>query len=740
MAISAILATSIMLQDLKHGEVFQGGNFEASDAWNPGSVGEIVSDPEAPGGRFLRVRVSRGTPDTPWSTALYQTVQPRLEPGKMDYSFWVRSPDGARLRTVFEQRTDPWTKLLNESLDLAPRWTEVRGSLNLSEVVRSGSHQFGFQFAERAGTIDIAQVSVKATTRAAPPRPTLARPEPLIPAGRPEIGQAGPTAWELGTSAPPQVEARSEGRPHLRFRLDDKTAAAQPWFSQFGRLIDKPVQQGDVIFVRVVARSSDGAGPTVVFEQSQEPHAKSISRRLQLSKDWKEFRLAAPSGGTYEAGESQFKLFFGGQKGTVDIAELEVLNVGPRPDMAALKLNVLDYEPGSDAWRREAEARIERIRKGDARLQVVGPDGRPFTGTLQVNQVRHAFRFGTAVTAEAITGQGADFDRYRAALEEGFNTVVFENDMKWGPMESWDWARVETAAAWLKQRGFLIRGHNLVWGSSRYLPFTLAGRTNEEINRMIDERFVRATSKTKGMLYVWDVVNEAVTETELWDLLGWDRFTGAFKRAKELAPDVLTAYNDFNISNDGATGPNHRRQAIRRARQIIDAGAPLDIFGDQAHQSPPGTPMPQVLAAWDEVTREVKRPIEITEFDFVSWDDASHAAYTKDYLTAAFSHPNVEAFIFWGFWAQRHWLAERGGAMILADWTPRPAWTGYLDLVNRKWRTRLTLPASQRSFRGFLGDYRVTARSGGRTLVGTFTLEKGQSSVIRVTLQPEAGG
>lgn len=121
--------------------------------------------------------------------------------------------------------------------------------------------------------------------------------------------------------------------------------------------------------------------------------------------------------------------------------------------------------------------------------------------------------------------------------------------------------------------------------------------------------------------------------------------------------------------------------------------------------------MSRVLAGWDEVHRAVKRPIEITEFDFTSTDDVSHAAYTEDYLTAAFSHPAVDAFIFWGFWQGAHWLANSGGHSVNRDWTPRPAWKRVTDLINRQWKTSIDAKVNSRGVlkqRAFYGTYKAT--------------------------------
>ena len=73
---------------------------------------------------------------------------------------------------------------------------------------------------------------------------------------------------------------------------------------------------------------------------------------------------------------------------------------------------------------------------------------------------RHAFGFGSAVTAQLLCAEGADGRRYRDVVERLYNKIVFENDLKW-----WAWeigktnrhtrfrrAYVDKAIAWLRVR------------------------------------------------------------------------------------------------------------------------------------------------------------------------------------------------------------------------------------------------------------------------------------------------
>jgi endo-1,4-beta-xylanase len=60
----------------------------------------------------------------------------------------------------------------------------------------------------------------------------------------------------------------------------------------------------------------------------------------------------------------------------------------------------------------------------------------------------------------------------------------------------------------------------------------------------------------------------------------------------------------------------------------------------------------------------------------------------------------------WGFWEGRHWIKR--GAMIREDWTPKPNFEVYRDLVLNQWWTDETTETDadgQATIRAFLGEY-----------------------------------
>ena len=251
----------------------------------------------------------------------------------------------------------------------------------------------------------------------------------------------------------------------------------------------------------------------------------------------------------------------------------------------------------------------------------------------------------------------------------------------------------------------------------------------------IANRVKDGIASTHGQVYIWDVVNEAGAETELWERTGWDYFPEVYRLARAADPSIQLAYNDYNIANEAPDGGLLRHKVEDRIQRLLDAGAPVDVLGDQAHMGIPLTPIPRVLEIWDDWGQRFKKPLEITEFDASIPDDTVHEKYVRDFVTAAFSDPNVQSFVMWGFWEKAQY-AGAAGCLFRADWSPRPAEVTFENLVLNQWRTNLTLTtdaAGNATTRAFLGDYDVQVSANGETQTVKLTVTAaGTQETIRL--------
>jgi GH35 family endo-1,4-beta-xylanase len=400
---------------------------------------------------------------------------------------------------------------------------------------------------------------------------------------------------------------------------------------------------------------------------------------------------------------------------------------------------------GRDAnapWRALALARIEQLRKGDFTIHVTDATGRPIAGApITVTMQRHAFAFGTALQMARIVQDSPDNRMYRQKVAALFNAGTTENDLKWQPwIGEWGsgYARAQTLAGlrWLANRGFQLRGHNFVWpgwtAPTTNLPnavIALRGTTRQgEIPQMVLDHIADEATATRDVINEWDVQNEPYDNHDLMDVFGPAIQVDWFKAARAALPTGALYLNDYNIE-DQTRNSAHIQLFENTVRYLLQNGAPLTGLGLQSHISavtsaPIG--MPNFLATLDRYAAEFSLPMRITEFDVNTADTALQADYTRDFLTASFSHPSIAGIQFWGFWQGAHWRPD--AALFRTDWSEKPNGAVYRDLVFNQWWTRLTGTTNTQgnySGRGFYGDYVTAISVNGATIEKTFSISAG---------------
>lgn len=400
------------------------------------------------------------------------------------------------------------------------------------------------------------------------------------------------------------------------------------------------------------------------------------------------------------------------------------------------------------AWRAPAAARIEQLRKGDFTVRVVDANGRPIAGAVvSIAQQRHAFPFGSALVMSRIIQDTPANRIYRQKVLALFNAGTTENDLKWPPwIGEWGagFARPQTLAGlrWLRDRGFALRGHVFVWPGWTNLPNAiqaLRGTARQgEIPQLVLDHIAEQAAATRELLNEWDVQNEPFDNKDLMDVFGPAIQVDWFKAARAALPTAALYLNDYN-TEDQTRNLAHVQLFANTVRYLQQNGAPVTGLGVQSHIGGAPSGIPDVLATFDRYAA-FGLTLRVTEFDVNTSDENLQADYTRDYLTAVFSHPNMVGFQFWGFWEGAHWIPR--GAMYRADWTEKPNGAAFRRLVFDEWWTRLSLTTDAEGVvrgRGFGGDYLATVMVGGSRLEGTFAVSTGARSpptTVTLVAQP----
>jgi GH35 family endo-1,4-beta-xylanase len=495
------------------------------------------------------------------------------------------------------------------------------------------------------------------------------------------------------------------------------------WEAQMTMPVKQKVAKGDLLYLTfrlrtIEVRNEVSQGSAVVFfQRSSSPWEKSIVRTAEAGLEWQQFAYAFHSDHDFAPGESAMVFGFGEREEIVEIAEVRLVNYGTTVALADLPLTLATYkgrEPDA-AWRTAADERIDRIRKSDVTILVTDPTGKPLPDAkVELRMKRHAFYFGTAVSIAKINDPSPDGERYRETVKELFNHIVTENALKW-PALTGDWNATGVGSlmdglTWLKQQGLHMKGHVLVWPSFKHMGKSVEPLKDqpEKLREAIADHVTDLTSKHRGILDEWDVINEPFDNHDAMDILGREVMVDWFKLAKKGAPDARLYINDYGIlSAGGATNTKHQAHYEETIRFLQQNGAPLEGIGLQSHFGENVTP-PDVLMEILDRFAGFGVPLQVTEFDVDTNDETLLGDYTRDFMTLVFSHSAVNGFVMWGFWEGAHWRPQ--SAMFRRDWSERPNATAYRDLVFEKWWTEVdgtTGADGKFSTRGFLGDYVV---------------------------------
>ena len=340
---------------------------------------------------------------------------------------------------------------------------------------------------------------------------------------------------------------------------------------------------------------------------------------------------------------------------------------------------------------------------------------------VKVEQIEHAFAFGTAVSSHAFDGQmaPAERERYLNTLRENFNTAVHENALKWyATQPERDVRSYETAdaiLAWCAEHAIGMRGHTIFWSKPWRVQDWVKELDDEALREAVEARVKEVVGRYRGRIDQWDVNNEMLDADFFEQRLGEDIRGRMFVWGKEANPDAVLFVNE----NDILTGNEEKLARYEALVQgLLDAGAPVGGLGLQGHfeEAPDPAYMKKAL---DRLAR-FGLPIVITEFDILTADEAVKAKALEDVYRTAFAHPAVEGVLMWGFWGGKHWLNSDNAipgytALWDQEWEPMPAAEVYRGLVFDEWWTRAEGVADETGvFRTevFLGTHRVTA--GGR--------------------------
>ena len=383
-------------------------------------------------------------------------------------------------------------------------------------------------------------------------------------------------------------------------------------------------------------------------------------------------------------------------------------------------------------------------RRAAKTVRLLNADGTPAAGKrVRFDQVSHQFLFGCGAFDAVALMKDADQQQrafLQARLEKwlgifNYGTVPFY----WGRYEPVEghtaFTETMAAAKWLQERNVRVKGHPLCWHTV-CAPW-LMKYDNAEILRRQLERIRRDVGAYKGVIDMWDVINEVVimpvfdkydnAVTRICRDVGRIRLVKeVFAAAREANPDAVLLINDFNTSVSYEI----------LLEGLLEAGVPISAIGIQSHQHQGYWGLEKLNDVLERFSR-FRLPIHFTENTLISgqlmpphivdlndwqveeWPSTAEgeerqAREITEMYTTLFEHPLVEAITTWDF-NDGCWLKAPSG-LVRADNTEKPAYQALKKLIHGDWETHQTVMTDHEgcaALDGFKGEYRV--ESEGRT-------------------------
>lgn len=423
--------------------------------------------------------------------------------------------------------------------------------------------------------------------------------------------------------------------------------------------------------------------------------------------------------------------------------------------------------------RLRTETGIELYRKGNARITVKRADGTTVENfAVEAEQKNHEFRFGANIFMLDELETPEKNLIYREKFAELFNlaTVPFY----WSDLEpeqgkprfAADSPKIyrrpapDLCVSYCKEKGIEPKCHCLNY--SDFTPAWARDVTIDEHKALLEKRFREIAERYAKDIPSFEVTNETLKEKKpaahefffANDFLDW-----SFRTADKYFPNNRLIINDYMIWNPGTY--NDRQQYYMQIERLMRDGIKhLDSVGMQFHsfflpEKEAGMASsrynPAVLYRLMDCYAHLGLAEQITEMTIPAYsneaeDEEVQAELLKNLYTVFFSHPSMEAVIYWNLVDGYAAFAPQGdmtagenkyyGGLLRFDMSEKPAYRVLKDLIHKEWHTSAQVKTENGTalLRGFYGDYELKIYADGKTVPLSFRLLSKKDNSLTVTI------
>ncbi len=423
------------------------------------------------------------------------------------------------------------------------------------------------------------------------------------------------------------------------------------------------------------------------------------------------------------------------------------------------------------------ESGIEAHRKGWLKLRFVDSEGNPVENVqVRLDQKTHDFKFGCNLFMLDELETEEKNAKFKEMYPQLFNLATLP--FYWANLElepgklrftkdsvkNYRRPAPDLCLEYCKEKGIEPKLHCLVYDqwSPKWLP-----EDAQEIKRLLDQRIAQIAERYADQIPSMEVINETqcsyVTgkddrkSTPFFlepDIIEW-----SFDHARKYLPANKLIINEATDHVWGNRYKYTRSAYYLQIQRALEKGATIDSIGFQYHQfhkredeAGQATFLldPKRLYEVMDTYARLNLPMQVTEVtaSAYSWeeeDEYVQAEMLRNLYRIWFSHPNMEAIVYWNMVDGYAAYAKPGdmtngenkyhGGLLRFDMSKKPAWEALDQLINHDWHTSEKLSCcGSAEVKGFYGTYTLTATANGKEVTKTIHLKKGSANQFTVVL------
>lgn len=283
-------------------------------------------------------------------------------------------------------------------------------------------------------------------------------------------------------------------------------------------------------------------------------------------------------------------------------------------------------------------------------------------------------------------------DDYDEIFETEFNTMTagtFIGDGSQNSRTEFDFTEMDDKVNFGRERDMEVHGHTLVWFDE--IPDWLKETSTADIEAIMNERIDALVGRYKGMIKLWDVVNEPVNDEtgtlrldHKWaEAMGSDYIAKAFARAHDADPDAVLRLNEYGIQDDTSKYEGFKDLLIN----LKNEGVPVHAVGWQMHVKPGSFDPDTFLDRLNEIA-DLGFDNYITELDVELPEDATETDLEeqkqtyKEVVETFLAARRIKSVVTWGLSdGDPDWLTDNHPFLFDEDLNKKPAYDGVQEAL-----------------------------------------------------------